>query len=174
MTSSSASELQIPQARLVSAMQQLGAAHGDLADILANLMSVIAEEALQNGFATRLNAALLVDGVIKTAGVPHPMPTASHVLGASKEAPASSRPAPRGRRTPGPWDPYAVYAEAGEAGLKGQLSQLELEQLRGIVAEHGMNSDGLPLRWKKADRVAGRIVERVVGQASKGDAFRRG
>jgi hypothetical protein len=29
------------------------------------------------------------------------------------------------------------------------------------------------MRWKKADRVIGRIVERVIDRAAKGDAFRR-
>lgn len=159
------------QARLAAAIQLLGAAHGNLAGILANLASVIAEEAAQNAtFATRLNAVLTANGGISSAVLaqqdpPKPVAAASNVVS------AMARPG-RGRRAPGPWDPYAVYAEVGELGLKERLNQLELEQLRNIVAEHGMNSDGLAMRWKKADRVVSRIVERVVDRAAKGDAFR--
>jgi hypothetical protein len=65
-----------------------------------------------------------------------------------------------------------VYAEVGEVGLRERLSGLQLEQLRDIIAEHGMNTDGLAMRWTKADRVVGRIVDRVVDRAAKGDAFR--
>ncbi|KAA0099062.1 hypothetical protein CIW49_13485 [Mycolicibacterium sp. P1-18] len=80
----------------------------------------------------------------------------------------------KGRRAPGPWDPFDVYADVGEAGLRDKLSALGIEQLRDIVAEHGFNNDGLAMRWTKADRVAGRIVDRVVEKATKGYAFRRG
>jgi hypothetical protein len=73
----------------------------------------------------------------------------------------------------GPWDPFNVYAEVGEAALRERLSRLELEQLRDMIAEHGLNNDGLAMRWIKADRVVGRIVDRVVDKAAKGDAFRR-
>lgn len=170
MTADGASETPA-QTRLVAAIQQLGAAHGNLAGILANLTSVVAEEAAQNAaFATRLNAVLTVNGGISSAVVAPQCPP-SPVAAASNVVSARARPG-RGRRATGPWDPYAVYAEVGQLGLTERLNQLELEQLRDIVAEHGMNSDGLALRWKKADRVVSRIVERVVDRAAKGDAFR--
>jgi hypothetical protein len=134
-------------------------------------VTVIAEEALQNAeFRARLNDVLAND-------VGQPMKVAKRkdlvaaAARASEGAAATANPKRR-RRAPGPWDPYDVYAEVGEAGLRDRLSQLELEQLRDIVAEHGMNTDGLAMRWKKADRVVGRIVERVVDRAAKGDAFR--
>jgi hypothetical protein len=57
-------------------------------------------------------------------------------------------------------------------GLREPLSQLELAQLRDIVAEHGLNNDWLAMRWTKADRVMGRIDNRVVDKAAKGYAFR--
>jgi hypothetical protein len=66
----------------------------------------------------------------------------------------------------------AVMAESGEAGLRERLQALDLEQLRDIVAEHGMDHDRLALRWKDAGRVVDRIVEKVNGRNNKGSAFR--
>jgi hypothetical protein len=155
----------------VAAIQQLAAAHGELADVLANLTAVIAEEALQNvGFGARLSAVLLVDRTRQEA-VAADEARAAPVAPVLSGVPAKARPK-KGRRAPGPWDPYTLYAEVGESGLRDRLSRLELEQLRDIIAEHGMNTDGLAMRWTRVDRVVGRIVERVVDRASKGDAFR--
>lgn len=135
------------------------------------MTAVVAEEALRNPqFSAQLTEVLL--GHRGTTMDPVP-PAIAPEPGAS----TSSRGAPkfkarRGRRNPGPWDPFVVYAASGETGLREQLGRLELEQLRDIIAEHGMNSDGLAIRWTKSDRVVGRIVERVILKAAKGDAFR--
>lgn len=167
-TSSSGSE---EQKRASVALLALAAANVELASVLAGVTAVVAEEALQNPqFSARLTEVLLAQrGTVTDAASPAiaPEPSAS----------ASGRGAPkakprRGRRNPGPWDPFSVYASSGEAGLREQLGRLELEQLRDIIAEHGMNSDGLAMRWTKSDRVVGRIVERVILKAAKGDAFR--
>lgn len=151
--------------------KQLAAANDDLTAVLANLAAAVAEEASCNaGFRARLREVLAaprpVNGVAAADGV---AAMADRQVSAGGVAKAPSR---RGRRAPGPWDPYAVYAEVGEQGLTERLSALELEQLRDIVAEHGMNHDGKAMRWKALDRVIGRIVERVVDRAGKGDAFR--
>ena len=146
------------QTRVRAAIQQLTATDGRLADVLAAVTAVVAEEATQNPeFRARLAFAF---GIDHEATAP-----------AAAPAPAKAR-ASRSRRPPGPWDPYVVYADVGEAGLRDRLGELELEQLRNIVAEHGMNNDGLVMKWRKADRVVDRIVERVVVRAQKGDAFR--
>jgi hypothetical protein len=135
--------------------------HDELAGILGNLTPIVVEEARHNpGFAARLRNVLYLGG----AGQAEAAPLANAV-------PARTR-SRRTRRAPGPWDPYAAYVEVGEAGLRERLSQLALEQLRDIIAEHGMNNDGLAMKWKKVDRLVGRIVERVVDRAAKGDAFR--
>ena len=172
MTSDSASSTQATSARVVTAIQQLAVANGELANVLAALAAVVAEEALQNpGFGARLSEVF-------DSGRGHLAADASHMIAATTVASASGgvhmKPrAKRARRAPGPWDPFAVYADVGEAGLREQLSRLELEQLRDIIAEHGMNTDGLAMRWTKPDRVVSRIVDRVVDRAAKGDAFRR-
>lgn len=168
MTSSG---VQAVQARFSSAIQRLAAADGGLADVLAGLAAVVAEEAVQNaGFRARLSEVLVADRAESLEMVADAAPPPPAVPVAASVAPkATPR---RGRRAPGPWDPYGVYADVGEAGLRDRLGELELEQLRDIIAEHGMNNDGLAMRWKKADKVVNRIVERVVDRAAKGDAFR--
>ena len=59
------------------------------------------------------------------------------------------------------FDPFAVFAEGGSEGLRTRLDALDLEGLRDIVAEHGMDSDRLAMKWKARDRVIGRIIDRV-------------
>ncbi len=75
------------------------------------------------------------------------------------------------RRSPGVIDPFAVFTEGGEIGLRERLA-LSLEQLRDIVAEHGMDHDRLAMKWKDRQRVADRIVDRVAARMTKGSAFR--
>lgn len=171
MTSNGASEASPAQARAVVAIRQLASVRDELADVMANLVAVVAEQARQNAsFAARLSDVLIVDRGHQKVVSSHETPT-TPVARASDGASPMARPK-RARRAPGPWDPYNVYAEVGEVGLRERLSGLELEQLRDIIAEHGMNTDGLAMRWTKADRVVGRIVARVVDRAAKGDAFR--
>lgn len=121
----------------------------ELAAALARLVAVVADEAARTPrFANALGRAL-----------------------AGGEEPGSA-PRKGGRRASGPIDPYEVYATDGEAGLRSALGRLDLEQLRDIVAEHGMDNDRLAMKWKDANRVIDRIVDRVKARAAKGSAFR--
>lgn len=155
-----------------------------LADALGRLLTVVAKEAVRNaGFARALADALAGPPAGPDARRPEtapsqpdvPRPQASRAATAPAQAateaaePAAGR---RTRRNPGVLDPFAVYAESGEPGLRVALATLDLEQLRDIVAEHGMNNDRLALRWKVPGRVVERIVERVVARSAKGSAFR--
>jgi hypothetical protein len=79
----------------------------------------------------------------------------------------------KNRRAKGILDPFLVYAEIGESGLRSQLSTLDLEKLRDILAEQRMDPDRLAMRWKAPERVIERIVELVVSRSAKGSAFRR-
>lgn len=121
-----------------------------LATALARLVEVVAGEAARSArFASALEGALTV-----------------------ADAPRAQVTRRTGRRTPGLLDPFAVYADVGEVGLRERLAALDLEQLRDIVAEHGMDHDRLAMKWKDPERVIGRIVERVAARSAKGSAFR--
>lgn len=78
----------------------------------------------------------------------------------------------RSRRDRGPVDPFVLYDEGGETQLRQGLSDLTLEQLRDVLAEHRLDQDRLAMRWKDRERIINRIVERVTERAIKGWAFR--
>lgn len=92
--------------------------------------------------------------------------------GPSNPLPSSTRQRRANRRNPGPFDPFEVYADRKAAGLREALGSLELEQLRDIVAEHGMDNDRLAMKWKDPARVIDRIVDRVTTRVAKGSAFK--
>jgi len=141
--------------RLGDAVLALGATRPELAVSIAALTtSVVAEAARTPRLANAMQAAL-----IQTAE------PAAAATGQSRSRRAA-------RRAPGPIDPFAVYTEGGEAGLREQLLALDLDQLRDIVAQHGMDHDRLAMKWKDSSRVIDRIVEKVASRSAKGSAFR--
>ncbi|WP_444663548.1 hypothetical protein ACT17Q_15450 [Cellulomonas sp. CW35] len=138
--------------QLGDAVLALGATRPDLAVGIAALATAVAAEAARTPrFANAIQAAF------------------TQPAEASTGQPRARRPA---RRAPGPIDPFAVYADGGESRLREQLLALELEQLRDIVAQHGMDHDRLAMKWKDSSRVVDRIVEKVTSRVAKGSAFR--
>ena len=85
------------------------------------------------------------------------------------DSPTSKRPH---RRRPGPVNPFKLY-ESGEDELRRRLSELNVEQLKDIIAEHAMDRDKLAMKWKTPERLVERIVETVKSRVAKGEAFRR-
>jgi hypothetical protein len=75
------------------------------------------------------------------------------------------------RRTPAVLDPVALYSE-GEGMLREKLGALNIEQLKDIVAECGMDPGKLVMKWKTEQRVINHIVEVAGTRAKKGEAFR--
>jgi hypothetical protein len=131
------------------ALLRLSASRPELAEMLATVVKAVADEATRTPrFANALAAPL------------HP---------------PSSRPSSvkrSARRKPGVIDPFAVYNDTGEEGLRLRLSELGLEDLRDLIAEHGMDHDRLAMKWKDPGRVIDRIVEKVAARSAKGSAFR--
>ena len=115
-------------------------------DRLDRVFKTILEEARKSPeFAERLALALDVDKA------PHP-----------------SR---RHRRTPPVLDPLQLYSD-GEDCLREGLTGLSIEQLKDIVAEYGMDTQKLAMRWKKRERLEGLILDTVQARLAKGAAFR--
>ena len=120
--------------------------------VLRDLATAVADEAAQNPqFARRLGEIL------------EPTSSPTQRRGSSRR--------PAHRRAPAVLDPVAVVKE-GEDALRSELASLDLERLRDIVAEHGMDQGRLVMRWKTPARVVDKIVEISIGRARKGDAFR--
>lgn len=76
-----------------------------------------------------------------------------------------------GRRTPAVLDPTAL-ARRSEETLRRELSALDIEQLRDVVAQYGMDPGKLVMKWKDSSRIIDRIVELSMARSTKGDAFR--
>jgi cellulose biosynthesis protein BcsQ len=76
-----------------------------------------------------------------------------------------------GRRAAPLLDPFEIYRDDPDA-LPGRLAELDLEQLRDVVAHFGMDPRRLVMKWKTPDRVIGHVVETVQTRSRKGDAFR--
>jgi hypothetical protein len=90
----------------------------------------------------------------------------------SSQAATAARTSPSSnRRKPAAFDPFVVHEE-GEAALRARLAELDVEALKDIVAEHGMDSANLVLKWKTRERIVNHIVSTVQSRSKKGDAFR--
>lgn len=120
---------------------------------LRTLFDVIADEAEHDPrFAARI--ASVMDATAATVGQ------------------ATDGPRRRNRRPPGAIDPFIVYTE-GEDALRQRLEELNIEQLKDIISEHGMDRAKLASKWKTKDRLVSHIVTTVREGANKGHAFRR-
>jgi hypothetical protein len=87
-------------------------------------------------------------------------------------SPSKTREARPHRRKSGALDPFRVLSDEGAEKLREHLSDLSLDQLRDIVAEHRMDRSNLVMKWKSQDRVVEHIVATVAQRSRKGDAFR--
>lgn len=153
-----------PAAEAAEALAKLRATRPELAAALAKIVKVVVDEAARTPrFAKSLSAALNADGPSPTAVTPAP---------ARAPAKATATRASSRRRALGVIDPFAVYRDTGDSGLRESLEALELEQLKDIIAEHGMDHDKLAMKWRIKDKVVGRIVDKVSARSAKGAAFR--
>lgn len=144
------------------------------------------DEALDALMATNVDAAVVVLTMARLAA--HAMRTgdaaltgaAARVVGA--EAKATTRTiartrttaaAPRSRtpRTAATLDPFQVYRTDGRQGLQSRLAALDLEQLRDIIHQFGMDPDKRAMKWKTISKVRERIVERTESTRNRDRAF---
>ena len=125
---------------------------------LSALFKEIVQEADTNpAFRARLETALGLDekkpeAKARDAGSPRPK-------------------RPSNRRPPAVLDPVHL-ARQGEDLLRSELAKLDIEQLRDVVADYGMDTGKLVLKWRDPERIIERIVEVARGRAQKGSAFR--
>jgi hypothetical protein len=82
--------------------------------------------------------------------------------------PNTSRPA--NRRAAAALDPVQLVRQ-GESALRVGLGELNIEQLKDIVADYGMDPAKLVMKWKDPQRIIDRIVELSIGRVRKGESF---
>lgn len=129
--------------------------------VLTGLMRAIAEEAERNpDFEKRLAEILEIPEKDKRKGASAHQP----------ESKAANK-RPQNRRPAAVLDPIQL-ARQGETILRTELGRLNLEQLLDVVAEYGMDTGKLVMKWRTPERVIERIVDISVGRAQKGSAFR--
>jgi len=115
--------------------------------LLRGIFAVILEEAASNpDFARRIELAM--------------------------RGPARNSRRQRSRRTPALFDPVGAYQEGGEDTLRVKLAGLDIEQLKDIVADHGMDQSRLVMKWTTAAKIIDHIVSTSCARAKKGNAFR--
>ena len=120
---------------------------------LRALLNAIEAEADRNpSFAAELSQALGIDD----GEAPPPKPRARKTQ----------------RRNKGAFNPMDVLRDAGENGLRRELASLDIEQLKDIIAENGMDQRKLAMKWKSADRLTDLIVTTAQGRVVRGDVFR--
>jgi hypothetical protein len=145
-------------AAAAEALAKLSAARPELADTLTRVVVAVADEALRSPrFADSLTHATT--------------PTVGAAPTADEAAPVLAKRSRR--RATAAIDPFAVYQDQAEDGLRARLGDLNVDQLKDIIAEHGMDHDRLAMRWKTPKKLVDRIVEKVIAGAAKGSAFRQ-
>lgn len=114
--------------------------------------------------------ALFAEVVKEAEANPHFAERLGQVLGDSPKK-TSSPPGRTHRRTPAVLDPFEEYKK-GETVLRDRLAALDLDQLRDIVAQYGMDRSKLAMKWKDKGRLLDLIVSTVTSRSEKGHAFR--
>jgi hypothetical protein len=89
---------------------------------------------------------------------------------ASVDQPARRR---TGRRAPAVVDPFELYNSGGAALLRERLGQLDIEKVKDIVAQYGMDPNRLAMKWQTTDRLIDHVITTVEARAQKGQAFRQ-
>lgn len=104
----------------------------------------------------------------------HANPDLSFRLGKTieKYAPGTGKPSVRThRRKPGVFDPIVVHRENPDK-LKLRLKELDIEELKDIIAEQGMDRSKLAMKWRTKERLINLIITTTESRVRKGDAFR--
>ena len=130
----------------------------------------------------RLNAMTVAQlrALIKEQRIPHPQISA---LSKAKKADlietiaadtplAGQQAGGKRKRMPSVLDPYALARQEGEAALRARLANLDVDQLKDLVHDYGMDYDHRAMRWTDQQRLIGRIIERVDFGTTQGSAFR--
>lgn len=129
---------------------------------LNNFFRVIVDEAERNPqFARKLESALSSSNRVSKSDKE-----------SSRRNVSTGTNRPANRRPPAVINPITI-AKRGEQALRDELALLNLDQLKDIVADYGMDKDRLVMKWRTSSRVVDRIVEVSLRRAHKGEAFRQ-
>ena len=77
----------------------------------------------------------------------------------------------RARRASALIDVFACYERGGESELRQELSALDVDQLKDVIAQHQMDRAKLAMKWRTPERLIDLIVAQTISRAHKGEAF---
>jgi hypothetical protein len=69
------------------------------------------------------------------------------------------------------FDPFHIYYEQGKLGLLASLQGLDINTLKAVLSEYGLDPARTYARWRKRERLTDLIVERVKALSNKGKVF---
>lgn len=75
------------------------------------------------------------------------------------------------KRNPAKINPIQLVID-GDGTINEKLEQLSIDELKDIIAEHGMDNAKLAMKWKNKERLVTFILETAQRRSKKGDAFR--
>ena len=86
-------------------------------------------------------------------------------------APRANRKGSRHRRAPAKVDPIQLTREG--QNVRDALGSLNIEELKDVVAEFGMDPSKLVMKWKDSGKIIEHIIETSNSRATKGEVFRQ-
>ena len=132
-----------------------------LPDRLAAVFEEVIDEARNNpGFAARLERALVGE-----------VPPRTTINKSPAELSSNTSPKRSNRRAKAAINPFE-FLPAGEHHLRAELAKLSIDQLKDVVAEYGMDTSRLALKWKSQERLIEFIITTALARHRKGDVFR--
>ena len=132
--------------------------------LLKQLLNLVLEEAQANeAFGKKLEALLLPQ-------VPE-APKDKPGKGDTEEKSGAKHSTTSSRRDPAVLNPTTVFMQEGEEALHARLSSLSEKELKDIIAQYGMDTKKLAMKWKSLDKLKGLIVDVSRTRAAKGDVF---
>lgn len=88
----------------------------------------------------------------------------------SKLDSANSKSQKGNRREPAKVNPF-VLLEQGAEVLKAELEALNIEELKDVIAENGMDTAKLAMKWKDRNRLINHIIDTTQRRSTRGEAF---
>jgi hypothetical protein len=88
----------------------------------------------------------------------------------SKMESANTKSKKGNRREPAKINPF-ILLEQGVEGLKTALEALNIEELKDVIAENGMDTAKLAMKWKDRNRLINHIIDTTQRRSSRGEAF---
>ncbi|WP_328812279.1 hypothetical protein [Rhodococcus sp. NBC_00297] len=146
--------------RFDEVIDALSAKDSDAAVVVLTMARLAAQAMLDGDAAFAGAAARVVDSVaVPTAG-----PAA--VVRTPPSAPRTRTP-----RAAAVLDPFRLYRTDGRDALQARLAALDLDQLRDIIHQFGMDPDKRAMKWKTISKVRERIVEQTEATRNRDRAF---